>query len=167
MPNIEHLAERPLGKVIEAIASDAVAPGAGSAAAVGLALAAACAGKAVAITNKHRQNDRVLSRAQRILEDIAHRALHGADEDASRFRAFMHEQDRASAQDLIDSSKRLQQLGAELRTVLDELKHHVDPIVSGDMKAAQALCGAFSEIQSENLAQNRDSARSATDGDAF
>src|SRR5688572_29360804 len=63
MQHTQSLPERPLGAVIEAIASDQVAPGAGSAAAVGLALAAACAGKAVAITLKHR-HDAVLMRAQ-------------------------------------------------------------------------------------------------------
>jgi formiminotetrahydrofolate cyclodeaminase len=158
MPHSENLAERPLGRVIEAIASDDVAPGAGSAAAVGLALAAACASKAVAITSKHRQNDAVLARTREALGVIAHRALRGADEDALRFRAFMHEKDEASAQELIDSSKRLQQLGSELLAVLDELKDCVDPPLSGDLEAARALCTAFIEIQSENLEQNSDSA---------
>ncbi|HVF16637.1 MAG TPA: cyclodeaminase/cyclohydrolase family protein [Steroidobacteraceae bacterium] len=152
------LAERPLGAVIEAIASDDVAPGAGSAAAVGLALAAACAGKAVAITLKHRNEDAVLARAQKELAAIAHRALHGADEDAARFREFMHEKDASAVQDLLETSTRLQQLGLELLAVLERIADCVDAVVSSDIAAARALCTAFGEIQSENLAETHEAA---------
>jgi formiminotetrahydrofolate cyclodeaminase len=157
MKDTQSLAERSLGAVIEAIASDDVAPGAGSAAAVGLALAAACAGKAVAITLKHR-HDAVLTRAQKELSSIAHRALHGADEDAARFRDFIHEKDTPAAQDLLESGTRLQQLGVELLGVLERLADRVDSVVANDIIAARALCTAFGEIQSENLAETREAA---------
>jgi formiminotetrahydrofolate cyclodeaminase len=158
MQHTQSLAERPLGAVIEAIASDKVAPGAGSAAAVGLALAAACAGKAVAITLKHRHDDAALTRAQNELTRIAHRALHGADEDAARFRDFMHEKDTPAAQDLLESGTRLEQLGVELLSVLERLADRVDSVVANDIVAARALCTAFGEIQSENLAETREAA---------
>jgi formiminotetrahydrofolate cyclodeaminase len=161
MQHSESLAERPLGIVIAAIASAEVAPGAGSAAAVGLALAAACAGKAVAISRKHRTDEAELERAQEVLAQIAQRALRGADEDASRFRAFIREQDAPSAEKLLDSTRGLQQLGLELLEVLEQLTGHIHDSVCGDITAARALCGAFIEIQSENLSENQDAARSS------
>ncbi|MFL6548615.1 MAG: cyclodeaminase/cyclohydrolase family protein [Povalibacter sp.] len=157
MRHIENLADRSLGAVIEAIASDDVSPGAGSAAAVGLALAAACAGKAVAITRKHRSEDARLIRAQQELADILHRALHGADEDAAHFREFVHEKDAGSLQNLLRTGEELQQLGSALHSVLEGLEGHIDSAVEGDIKAARVLCAAFSVIQSENLAENRGS----------
>ena len=163
MHRIQSLAERPLGTVIDAIASDDVAPGAGSAAAVGLALAAACAGKAVAISLKHRPNDAVLTRAQHELATIAHGALHGADEEAMRFREFMHERDASSAQDLLDAGKRLQHRGAELLRVLERISDRIDHVVLSDIAAARALCMAFGEIQSENLAETREAAERIDD----
>ena len=158
MQHLEALAERPLGGVIEAIASADVVPGAGAAAAVGLALAAACASKAVAITLRHRPDDAVLARARDALADIAHRALHGADEDAARFREFMHEKDASSAKDLLRSGERLQYLGAALLEVLEPISESIDSAVRGDITAARALCRAFGAIQSENLAENRHAA---------
>jgi formiminotetrahydrofolate cyclodeaminase len=158
MQHSKSLAERPLGIVIGAIASDDVAPGAGSAAAVGLALAAACAGKAVAISRKHQTEDTELARAQDVLAQIAQRALCGADEDASRFRAFIREQDAPSAENLLESTRGLRQLGVELLEVLEGLTGHIHASVCGDITAARALCRAFIEIQSENLSENRDAA---------
>jgi Formiminotransferase-cyclodeaminase len=157
MSNTERLADRPLGAVIDAIASDDVAPGAGSAAAVGLALAAACAGKAVAISLRHR-HDATLVDAQHELADIAHRALHGAEEDAANFRQFMHEKGASSLHELVETGEGLQQLGAALLSVLDRLEGHIDRTVCGDIGAARALCSAFSVIQSGNLAENRQAA---------
>ena len=158
MQHTESLATRPLGSVIEAIASDAIAPGAGSAAAVGLALAAACARKAVVISLKHHPNDDSLTQAEKKLADVTHRALRGADVDAASFREFMLEKDAASAEELVATGKHLEQLGAALLAVLDSLECRVDLIVRGDIRAARALCSAFSEIQSENVAENEKAA---------
>jgi hypothetical protein len=158
MRNSEGLADRSLGAVIDAIASDDVAPGAGSAAAVGLALAAACARKAVAISLRHR-HDKALVSAQHELADITHRALRGAEQDAANFRQFMHEKSGASLDELVETGKRLEQLGAALRGVLDRLEGHVHRTVEGDIGAARALCAAFSVIQSENLAENQQAAQ--------
>jgi Formiminotransferase-cyclodeaminase len=154
MQKNESLAQQTLSAVIEAIASDDVSPGAGSAAAVGLALATACARKAVAISEKHRE-DVVLSRARETLAEISQLALQGADEDAERFRAFMKDKNGSSAQDLVDSGERLQRLGAVFLSVLDEIESHIESSVSGDVVAARALCKAFMKIQSENLQESR------------
>jgi hypothetical protein len=156
MQQNESLGRRALGAVIEAIASDDVSPGAGSAAAVGLALASACARKAVAISENHRQDDAVLSRAREALTEISLLALQGADEDAARFRAFMQQKSGSSAQDLIDSGERLQRLGAVLLSVLDEIESRIEASVSGDIAASRALCKAFMKIQSDNLEESRD-----------
>jgi Formiminotransferase-cyclodeaminase len=155
MQQNESLGRRALGAVIEAIASDDVSPGAGSAAAVGLALAGACARKAVAISEKHRTDDAVISRAGDAFKEICYLALQGADEDATRFRAFMKHKSGSSAQDLIDSGERLQRLGAVLLSVLDEIESHIEPTVAGDLAAARALCKAFMKIQSKNLQESR------------
>jgi hypothetical protein len=158
MQHTDNFAERPLRAVIEAIASADVAPGAGSAAAVGLALAAACAGKAVAITLKRRPDDAVLARAQNELAGIAHRALRGADEDAARFREFVHEKSASSAHSLVHLGQRLQALGAELLAVLDRLDGCIDSAVVSDIAAARALGAAFGAIQSENLEESEEAA---------
>lgn len=154
MRHNDSLADRPLGAVLEAISSDDVSPGAGAAGAVGLALAAACAGKAVAITLKHRPDDEVLTQVRKELVAIVHRALHGADEDSAHFREFMRDKDAASAAELLDSGRRLQHLGRKLFALLEQLDNRIDNSVCADVLAARALCAAFSEIQSENLREN-------------
>src|SRR5687768_14637314 len=92
-----NLGESRLIDVVNAIASAQISPGAGAAGAVTLALAAACAGKAVAISLKHRESDVTLLRARQVLDDIAHIALAGADEDASRFEALVRGNDPSAA----------------------------------------------------------------------
>lgn len=154
MTDNRSLSMRPLGELIAEIASDDVAPGAGSAAAIGLALAAACAGKAVAISLKHRPSDAVLAHAKQTLNAIAHRALSGADDDAKQFREFMATKQDEAARRLVESGTQLQQVGAALRDVLDAIEPSIDAPVSGDLHAARALCAAFSTIQDTNLAEN-------------
>ncbi len=163
MPNIDTLAAQPLGTVIDAIGSNDVAPGAGSAAAVGLALAAACANKAIAVTLKHQRDDAALMKARQTLTEIAHQALSGADEDAERFREFVRAQNSTSARKLITGGVRLQDLGYVLLDVLDELEDQVHSSVRGDITAARALGHAFSEIQHENLADNQAAAKRMSD----
>jgi hypothetical protein len=163
MQNSDRLSHLPLAVVIDAIASDNVAPGAGSAAAVALALAAACAGKAVSVTLKKRADDVELAQAREALTRIAHQALEGAEADAHYFREFIREQDVHSAQDLLDAGKRLQHLGLVLLTVLARIEPRIDTVVQADLSAARALWAGFSEIQSENLAETRDAATRVSD----
>jgi formiminotransferase-cyclodeaminase len=148
------LADCSLGEVIEAIASDRIAPGSGSAAAVGLALAAACAGKAVAISCKHHPNS-ALARAKDLLTQIAVHALAGADEDASRFHAFIGKQDSCSAHELLDAAHRLRQLGSTLIRAIEECSADILPNVQADITAARALCNAFFQIETNNLIDNQ------------
>lgn len=149
------LADRPLGEVIESIASEGISPGAGAAGAMALALAAACGGKAVAITLKRRPDDTRLSGAGDRLARIGQQALRGADLDASRFEEFIHEPSPEAAERLVNSGEWLQRLWRDLERVLDEVEARIEPVVIGDVKAARALGTAFADIQSENLADNR------------
>jgi hypothetical protein len=158
MPSRASLAKQRLGAVIDAIASDDISPGSGSAAAVGLALAAACAAKAVAITIRHQPSDPELMRAGSLLTEITQFALSGADDDATRFRAFMLDKSARSAEELLESGEHLQHLGSVLFAVIQEISERIDQRVAGDLAAARALCDAFVTIQSRNLAENRDTA---------
>jgi formiminotetrahydrofolate cyclodeaminase len=152
------LADRPLGEVIEAIGSADVSPGAGAAGAVGLALAAACARKAAAITLKHRPDDAALGKLRSELSDIVRRALRGADEDASQFETFIRERDAQSAENLLQVGAGLTRAARALTELLSDLADRVDPAVRADVTAAQALCDAFSEIETINREQNREAA---------
>ena len=158
MLHSSHLADRPLGEVIEAIGSEDVSPGAGAAGAVGLALAAACACKAAAITLKHRPDDASLAKLRSDLSDIAQRALHGAEADASQFERFIRERDAQSAKSLIQVGAGLTRAAGALMDLLSTLADRVDPAVRADVTAAQALCHAFTEIATTNLEQNREAA---------
>jgi formiminotetrahydrofolate cyclodeaminase len=148
------IAQRSLGELTRAIASDAVAPGAGTASGVALALAAACAAKAVAITLKHRPHDARLEALRAALAAFAERALEGGDEDARRFADFMRDESPASAAALLEAGERLQRSAAALNGVLERLAAEVDPVVLADVLAARALCAACRAIQSQNLAAN-------------
>lgn len=158
MVHSSHLAERPLGEVIEAIGSEDVSPGAGAAGAVGLALAAACACKAAAVTLKHRPDDAALRKLRSDLSDIAHRALRGADADASQFERFIRDRDSQSTKSLLQVGAGLTRAARALTDLLSTLADRVDPAVRADVIAAQALCQAFTEIETTNLEQTREAA---------
>jgi hypothetical protein len=109
----------------------------------------------VAISLKHRPEDAFLTQARSRLAYISERALAGADEDASRFEEFMQQKDAGAAEQLIEAGENLCDLAKALKALLAELEARVDSVVHGDIVAAQSLCKAFTEIQSRNLAENR------------
>lgn len=148
-----------IADLVDAVSSNSVAPGAGAAGAVALALAAACAGKAVSISLKHSPGDASLLQAGERIAAIARRALAGAEEDASRFEEFIHEQDRPAAERLLSTTERLQTLADRLNEVLRSLQARIEPAMAGDLIAAQALTNAFAVIQRENLKENRRAAK--------
>jgi hypothetical protein len=118
---------------------------------VTLALAAACARKAVAISLKHQPGHALLTRAAERLDAIARRALRGADEDARQFEEFLHAKDPQAVEKLTRAEVRMLQLARELLQVMREVAGDVAPVVGGDMLAAAALCRAVLTIQAENL----------------
>jgi formiminotetrahydrofolate cyclodeaminase len=152
------LADRPLGEVIEAIGSAEVSPGAGAAGAVGLALLRRALAKRRQSRWKHRPDDAALGKLRSELSDIVRRALRGADEDASQFETFIRERDAQAAENLLQVGAGLMRAARALTDLLSELADRVDPAVRADGTAAQALCDAFSEIETKNLEQNREAA---------
>ena len=153
------LADRTLGDVLAALASDAASPGSGAAAAIAMAFSAACAGKALAISRKHRPPEEYLQRAERRLAAIARRSLTQADTDAKLFHEFIHHRDANSAAELVCADASSQDLGTELARVLDEIAEAVHPVVQGDIAAARALLAAVNTIEVWIRAENEREAR--------
>ena len=143
-------------ELVQRIQSRQVAPGCGAAAAVTLALSAACAGKAVAVTLKHRPSATALRRARVRLRGIARRALAGAERDAESFVGFVRARDGTSARRLLHAGESLTAAARELLGVLGSIEPRVLRRVSADVSAARALCAAALEIERTNLAENRE-----------
>jgi hypothetical protein len=160
----EELTRRPLNRLIDQLASPATAPGAGSAGAIALALAAGCLAKALTLTSKHSPDDYSLSAALEVVTRIRENALRGATEDAECFENFIHQPDAAHAARLIAAGERLQADGARLRALLQQMESRIVSELRGDVIAAKALCEAFETIVSENLRENRAAAASADGG---
>jgi formiminotetrahydrofolate cyclodeaminase len=99
--NVSHapLADRTLADVLTALASDAASPGSGAAAAVALSFAAACAGKALAISRKHRPESS--QGAEQRAADLIRRSLERADADAKHFEEFIHHKSAQAANELL------------------------------------------------------------------
>jgi formiminotetrahydrofolate cyclodeaminase len=152
-------ANKTLEEVLTSLASDAVSPGSGAAAAVTLAFAAACAGKALAISRKHRPAEVYMNAAEKRLADIVRSSLERADADASLFESFIHHKDREAAEALVRADEATQALSRELAAVLDEIGSAVHPVVAGDIAAARVLLSAASQIEARIRAENQQAAR--------
>jgi hypothetical protein len=120
-----------------------------------MAFAAACAGKALAISRKHRAADEVALAAQTQLQEIVRKSLERADVDSARFADFLHHKDQKTARALIEADQETQALAAELLVLLDRIEPGVHPVVSGDILAARALLGAAARIQERICEENR------------
>jgi formiminotetrahydrofolate cyclodeaminase len=155
-------ATRTLEDVLTALASDAVSPGSGAAAAVTLAFAAACAGKALAISRKHRPAADDVNAAERRLKEIVRASLERADADAALFESFIHHKTQQSAQALLRADETAQGLSRELSTVLDKIEPTIHPVVAGDIAAARALLLAAGLVESRIRSENQRAAQSAT-----
>jgi len=153
-----NIADQTLAGVIEAVASASIAPGAGAAGAIVLALAAACGRKAIAVTLRHRSEDAVLSKAAEQLAYISGRALAGAQEDGERFKEFVQDKEAGASQRLINAEQSLLSLAELLAATLREIEAHIDPVMAGDIVAAHALHKAFVVVGRTNLEESRESA---------
>jgi hypothetical protein len=120
-----------------------------------MAFAAACAGKALAISRKHRAADEVALAAQTQLQEVVRKSLERADVDSARFADFLHHKDQKTARALIEADQETQALAAELLVLLDRIEPGVHPVVSGDILAARALLGAAARIQERICEENR------------
>jgi formiminotetrahydrofolate cyclodeaminase len=153
MDNPSSIGQMRVEELIDAIGGNRVSPGSGAAGAVTLALAAACAAKAAAISLKHQPHQDGLQHAQDTLEWIARFALAGADRDAEAFTAFIKEHTSGAIAQLIREGDKIAHLIKVLANVLDKVAPQIDANMSGDIVAARALMEAARKIQLSNLAE--------------
>jgi formiminotetrahydrofolate cyclodeaminase len=141
------IANSTMEDLVVRISSGDVSPGAGSAGAVALALAAACAGKATSVTLKHLPNEDRLRSSLACFRQIARFALTDADRDAEAFEAFIHSRSSSTIARLACEGERVAQLIAALDSAIDAIEALIRTNVKGDLIAARALLGAARRIQ--------------------
>lgn len=139
-----------IGDFLDALASDAILPGAGAAGGVALALAAACASKAIAITRRHDGNPRLVG-LQSELVQLAGRALTLGQQDALQFKQQLKTDEPEAAQALLRTDHTLIDACRSLERLLDDNRDLIADNMAGDWKAARALLHACRVIHSENL----------------
>ncbi len=152
------LADLPMGKLTELIASNSVTPGAGAAGALALSLAAACGAKAVSISLKHSSDPR-LHRASDRLRELCRCALREANEDAEAFAAWVRDRGSDTTDELIESEERMAHLINTLLLTISEVEPCIMPNMVGDLSAARALARAAREIQIGNETETKASSR--------
>jgi formiminotetrahydrofolate cyclodeaminase len=150
--------ERTLGELLAALASDHISPGSGTAAAAAMAFAAACAGKALAISRKHGPAAEPALVAQGRLTEIIAKCLRRADVDSTCFEAFIQHRNQQTALALINADQDTQALAVELLNLLDQIEPAVHPVVAGDILAARVLLNAAARIQARICDENRQAA---------
>jgi hypothetical protein len=142
----------PVETFVARLAGDNVAPGSGAAGALAIALAAACASKAILITAKHGGLDPALAGALAPIAQLREAALSGADEDAHDFQSFLREPNGAAAGELRQTDQSLVGLCQSLSDIIDRIGGKTHDVVRGDIKAARALLAAASDIHRSNKA---------------
>jgi hypothetical protein len=140
-------------ELLAAIGSAHVSPGAGAAGAVTLALAAACANKAIAISLKHTPGDAELQDAHAAITKIGAFALAGADRDAEAFEEFIRARGPGTTAALLREGNELGRLIQAFLHITCELKAAIEPSMAGDLVAAKALADAAHVIQSSNQSE--------------
>jgi formiminotetrahydrofolate cyclodeaminase len=148
------LADLPMSKLTELICSNSVAPGSGAAAALTLALAAACGGKAVSISLKH-SDDAELHRALDRFQELYRYALQEADDDAAAFAAWVEDRSADSIEELIESEEKMARLVNALLVTISQVEPFVRANMVGDLVAAKALARAAKTIQMTNEAETK------------
>jgi hypothetical protein len=139
-----------IGEFLDTLASDAVLPGAGAAGGVALAMAAACAAKAVAITRRHDTNA-VLAELQTTLGRMAGEALELGQQDALQFKRQLKSDDPAAATALLRTDYTILDACQALERLLQDNRELIADNMAGDWKAARALLHACRVIHHENV----------------
>jgi hypothetical protein len=144
-----------LAEFVDAVGQDQPVPGCGGAAAVALALGAACARKAFIISARRRGGDGALEAAADRCRVISRAAVQDVQRDADAFRALLKAgpSDPEPLMALQTDGQVYLALAAELRALLGRHSGEIDHRLSGDAVAALALTEAFEQIQSHNLSQ--------------
>ncbi len=139
-----------IGEFLSALASDAVLPGAGAAGGIALALAAACAGKAVAISRRHDDTP-ALAEFQRQLACMAEEALELGQRDALQFKQQLKSNDPEATTALLRTDYTILDACQALDRLLQDNRDLIADNMSGDWKAARALLHACRVIHHENV----------------
>ena len=139
-----------IGEFVDELASDAILPGAGAAGGVALALAAGCAGKAVAVSRKHDSNP-ALAGLQIQFARIAQQALALGRQDAIQFKEQLKSDDPQAAVALLRTDYTLLDVCRELDKLLQDNRALIADNMAGDWKAARALLHACRIIHNENV----------------
>lgn len=138
-------------ELLDALASDAVMPGAGTAGGIALALAAACAGKAVAITLRHDVDNAELAALKQQFADMKQHALHLAEADALQFQRYLQSANAQTTQALLHTDNKLVDESRRLAQLLDQHEHLIADNMKGDWQAARALGRACLLIEQGNV----------------
>ena len=171
MSSLEDLPSWPVRQLVDAIGSTDHAPGDGAAGGVTIALAAACALKAIVITLKHAPDDADLEARAARLQRIAEAALDGAAGDAVAFAALIdaHQLPKDSASDsaareaaIRERTARITRVGVELRalaievrSIAEAVRPAITPTMANDIGAAIVLATAGEKIQDDNIRESR------------
>jgi hypothetical protein len=144
-----------LAEFVDAVGQDQPVPGCGGAAAVALALGAACARKAFVISARRRGGDAALEAAAERCRVISQAAVEDVQRDADEFRALLKAgpSDPEPLMALETDGELYLALAAELRALIGRHADEIDHRMSGDAVAALALTEAFEQIQAHNLAE--------------
>jgi methenyltetrahydrofolate cyclohydrolase len=140
---------------LHALSSDEGLPGSGAAGAIALALGAACAAKAAALTLKHAPDNAPLRQAHSQLMACMDAAVEGSDTDSKRFASFLHRRSTEAADSVIAADQALVSLVDTVTALLETLDPQVRKSVAGDLVAARALNNAARIIQTENISEMR------------
>ncbi len=137
-------------ELLAQIGSNAISPGSGVAGAMALALAAACAHKAVGMTLKHAPDTFELRSALVTFRVIASTALADGDRDSKAFQAFVHERSASAVDRLVCEGEELADLIATLMEAMDRIESKIQHNMAGDIFAARVLAAAAQQIQQRN-----------------
>jgi formiminotetrahydrofolate cyclodeaminase len=146
------LSELSLARFVQAVGEDRPSPGCGGAAAVSLALAAACARKAFGISARRHGGEAELEAAAERCRVLSEAAIVGVQRDAANFETLLktHGADEPALA-LEGDAQVLIAMAAELRALVERHAHAIDAHLVGDAAAALALTEAFERIETRNL----------------
>ena len=151
--------------VLEEIASGELSSGSGKAAASALALGIACLRKAIAVTARHRPDDRRLDDAQARLCALQDSALTAGQADAigfPRLAGAQHSREKArAADDLTALATRFERLCAQLIAEADQLAPLLRENMANDILAARRLADAAAAVM-QAIGEENSSATTAS-----
>jgi formiminotetrahydrofolate cyclodeaminase len=141
-------------EVLQAIGSPEPSSAAGVSAGIALALATACALKAVNVSLKHEDDEQLRDSCER-LQQQRDRALERAREDSELFQSYLRDHEPRDAALLVKAAEDFQTLAREVESELSALDGKVRTSVAADITAARALHSAAMAIEALVMRDNR------------